>query len=110
MLDLHVAVRALRAAPLVSAIAALSLMLGIGANAAMFSLVNTLLLRPLPVVEPDRLVTISSPTAISMGFPAGLGWSYAMWERFRPHSAMFAGALAWSSQRLDLLDQLSDVD
>ena len=53
MSDLRFAVRALRATPVVSVVAALSLALGIGANTAMFSLVNSLLLRSLPV--PSRI-------------------------------------------------------
>ena len=83
MHDLRLAVRALRATPIVSCVAALSLALGIGANTAIFSLVNSLLLRTLPVAEPQRLVTISSARAIGMGFKAGLGWNYAMWDRLR---------------------------
>ena len=51
MHDLRLAVRALRATPVVSLVAALSLALGIGANTAIFSLVNSLLLRALPVPE-----------------------------------------------------------
>ena len=56
MLDFRLAIRALRAAPLVSAVAILSLMLGIGANSAVFSIVNAVLLKPLPYPDPDRLV------------------------------------------------------
>jgi hypothetical protein len=58
--DLRVAVRVLRAAPVVTGIAILSLALGIGANTAIFSLVNSLLLRTLPVPEPERLVIMTT--------------------------------------------------
>jgi hypothetical protein len=54
-------------------VAALSLAHGIGADTAIFSLLNSLLLRALPAKEPERLVTISSDAAIRMGFKAGLG-------------------------------------
>jgi hypothetical protein len=58
MHDLRVAVRALRATPIVSAIAIVSLTLGIGANSAIFSIVNAVLLKPLPYAHPDRLVLL----------------------------------------------------
>jgi putative ABC transport system permease protein len=100
--DFRLSIRALRASPIVSLVAALSLALGIGANTAIFSLVNGLLLRALPVAEPQRLVTVSSDKAINLGFKAGLGWSYAMWDGLRQRSQPFDGALAWSNQRFNL--------
>ncbi len=102
MNDMRLAVRALRATPIASLVAALSLALGIGANTAIFSLLNSLLLRTLPAKEPERLVTISSDAAIRMGFKAGLGWNYAMWDRFRQRAEAFDGAIAWTPQRIDL--------
>ena len=60
MQDLRLAVRALRATPIVSVVAALSLALGIGANTAIFSLLNGLLLRSLPVSAPDQLFIVSN--------------------------------------------------
>lgn len=59
--DLIVALRALRRTPYVTAVAILSLALGIGANAATFSLFDELLLRPLPVDQPRRLVNLGAP-------------------------------------------------
>jgi putative ABC transport system permease protein len=58
--DLRLAIRCLRATPVITAVAVLSLALGIGANTAVFSLVDSLLLRELPVVEPDRLTLLST--------------------------------------------------
>jgi hypothetical protein len=52
MQDLRDAARALRSSPLLSAAALLSLALGIGANTAIFSILNSLLLKPLPVRDP----------------------------------------------------------
>src|SRR5689334_14052663 len=58
MRDVRLAIRPLRAAPLVSAAALVSLTLGIGANAAVFSVVTAILLKPAPYREPDRLVLL----------------------------------------------------
>jgi putative ABC transport system permease protein len=58
MLHVRLAIRALRAAPVVSCVAILSLMLGIGANTAVFSIVNAVLLKPLPYPDPDRIVLL----------------------------------------------------
>ena len=55
------AVRTLLKTPGVTSVALVSLALGVGANAAIFSLFNQLLLRPLPVTEPERLVNLGAP-------------------------------------------------
>jgi hypothetical protein len=102
MQDFRLALRALRATPIVSVLAALSLALGIGAITAIFSLVDGLLLRRLPVDQPDRLVTISTDEAVKMGFNAGIGWNYPMYEALRARAQMFDGAAAWTVQPLDL--------
>jgi hypothetical protein len=72
------------------------------ANAAIFSVVNGLSLRSLPVAEPQRLVTISSISAVSMGFRAGRGWNYAMWDQLRQRAQVFDGAFAWTTNRFNL--------
>ena len=59
MLDLRDAFRALRASPVVSVVAILSLTLGIGANTAIFSILDSLTLRTLPVEQPGELGTIT---------------------------------------------------
>ena len=61
MANLKIAVRKLLKTPFVTVIAVLSLALGIGANAAIFSIFDQILLRPLPVAEPDRLVNLEAP-------------------------------------------------
>ena len=58
MTDLRDAFRALRATPVVTAVAILSLALGIGANTAIFSIVNAVVLRPLGFPAEERLVAV----------------------------------------------------
>jgi hypothetical protein len=84
--DLRVAVRLLGAAPIVTGVAILSLALGIGANTAIFSLVNSLLLRTLPVREPERLVMLSTET--TRGNAAA--WTYGLWDEMRVRAAQIA--------------------
>src|SRR4051812_39007442 len=67
--DLQFGVRQLRKNPTFTVIAIVTLALGIGANTAIFSLVNALLFRRLPFREPDRLVWISNPNLEGDGTP-----------------------------------------
>jgi putative ABC transport system permease protein len=92
MQDLRLAVRALCASPVVSAVAVLSLALGIGANTAIFSLVNSLLLRMLPVADPQRLFALSTGATLSYR-PS---YSYATFDQIRQHGQPFDGALAYN--------------
>src|SRR5262245_40023573 len=97
MNDIRLALRSLRATPVVSAVAALSLALGIGANTAIFSLVNGLLLRPWPVAEPQKLGLVSQANVTWT--PA---WTYPIWEEIQKRPQLFARAGAWSSSRFNL--------
>jgi putative ABC transport system permease protein len=102
--DSRYALRGLRRAPGFAAVAVLTLALGIGANSAIFSVVNGLLLRSLPVTAPERLAMVSTRQAIDDGFSAG--WNYATWDQIRQRANVFDGAVAWSyfPQRFDLAE------
>jgi putative ABC transport system permease protein len=89
------ALRSLRAAPLLSAVAGLSLALGIGANTAIFSILNSLLLRALPVRDPQALVLLRIGEQQT-------SWTNPLWEQIRAHAGVFDGAFAWGTTRFDL--------
>jgi putative ABC transport system permease protein len=96
MTDLRDAIRALRATPVVTAVAMLSLALGIGANTAIFSILDAVMLRVLPVKDPARL------TIISMGANDNRSFTNPIWEQIRDRQEPFDGAFAWSSTRFNL--------
>jgi predicted permease len=99
--DLRFAFRLLRQTPMVSAVAMLSLALGIGANVAIFSLVNALLLKTLPIHEPDRLVILGQPPT-QPGRQANTSFTNPQWEHIRDHQDFFSGVLAQGGARFNL--------
>lgn len=89
--DLRYAWRGMRKSPAFAATAILSLALAIGANTAIYSIVDAAMLRPLPVPEPERLVTIATPEIQEspVRVPSGERetFSYPLYQQFRAASA-----------------------
>jgi putative ABC transport system permease protein len=94
--DIRQAARALRANPGFAFVAVLSLGLGIGANTAIFSLINTVMLKSLPVRHPETLLKVT------MGKDGGENFTNPIWEELRDHPELYAGAFAYNQDRFDL--------
>jgi putative ABC transport system permease protein len=105
--DFRYGLRQLNRSPGFAFVAVLSLALGIGANTAIFQLVNAIRLRMLPVQNPQELVSIDFEKG-----SARAGWwstrsatmTYAQWEQIRAHQQAFTGVLAWSATRFNLVN------
>jgi predicted permease len=99
--DVRFALRTLRLNPVFASVAALSLALGIGANTAIFSLIDAVLLRALPVHEPDRLVFLSDPgsSGVSIGIEDGTRslFTYEEFEHLREGARSVAALCAAES-------------
>ena len=93
MKDLHYAARALRRSPGFFAVAVLSLGLGVGVNTAMFSLVDALLFRPLPVTAPEALVDLFTTGGDGDEYATS---SYADYLDLKAQNTVFADLTAYS--------------
>src|SRR5437764_7627121 len=89
--DFRYAVRTLRKSPVFLAVAVLSLALGIGANTAIFSLVNQLILQPLPVRDPHQLVMLAGRGNHYGGNNGPDRLSYPMYQEIRDKNQVFSG-------------------
>lgn len=95
--DARYALRSLRTHAVFTVTVVVTLAIGIGANAAMFALVDALLLRPLPVRHPEQLVTIGDPSAVTSqwhGSPMTNYVSYPVYADLRDHTRTLAGIYA----------------
>jgi len=97
--DVRYAARTLRRSPGFTAVAVLSLALGIGANTAIFTLINALMLRSLPVSHPEQLVELLSRYP---GEPRLSSFSWRHYEHFRDHNQSFSELLATSRARFQV--------
>ena len=103
--DLRYAVRAMFKSPGFSAIAIVSLALGIGANTSIFSVVNALLLKPLPYTNPDQLAQVFRQSEEpGKGFQASELWSYPKFTALRDNSESFDQLAAVSNQNFAVTD------
>src|SRR5262252_4788431 len=95
--DLAYSVRALSRSPVLTSIAVLSLALGIGVNTAIFSLLDQVVLRSLPVRDPESLLLLHrefSPNGTSSSDNNESVFSYPMYRDLRDHDPAFAGVIA----------------
>jgi predicted permease len=103
--DLRFGIRQLRLNPTFTIVSVLSLALGIGANTAIFELIDAVRLRTLPVANPQELAYINYAPHSTRG-----GWwstrsavfSSANWESIRKHQQAFSDVIAWSAKEFNL--------
>ena len=102
--DLRQAVRLLHLNPGFAVVAILSLALGIGANTAIFELIDAVLMRTLPVPSPQQLADIQEIHGGRIGSTVARQkeFSFALWDQLQQQQRAFSGIAAWSTERFDL--------
>jgi len=91
--DLLFAIRSFRKAPVFTAVAVLSLALGIGANTAIFTLVDQLILKLLPIQDPQRVVLLAGVGRHYGGNNGRNALSYPMYRDFRERNQVFSAMM-----------------
>ncbi|HZU28310.1 MAG TPA: ABC transporter permease [Bryobacteraceae bacterium] len=103
--DLRFAARTLRLSPAFTVAAICTLALGIGANTAIFGLLDAVRLRSLPVQHPGQLVQIVIPEKNGWGVSQNENTlSYALWQQLHDHHRPFSGVLAWTDRDVPIGD------
>jgi putative ABC transport system permease protein len=97
--DTRYGLRVLRRSPIFTAVAILSLALGIGANAAIFQLIDTVRLRTLPIANPEELAEVRDDGVHGFGVSEDVNAqvTYPLWEQIRAHQSAFAAMFAWGN-------------
>ncbi|HEV7218231.1 MAG TPA: ABC transporter permease, partial [Terriglobales bacterium] len=103
--DIRYALRQLKKNAGFTTVAVITLALGIGANTAIFTVVNALLLKMLPVADPQQLVVVGDPTRTngnSNGTPRTDIFSHPLYKVFRDENSVFSGLCAAASGRVEV--------
>jgi putative ABC transport system permease protein len=101
LIDVRYALRTLRKSPGFTLVVILTLALGIGANTAIFSLIDAAALRKLPVNGADELFQLQIHMPRRPNDPGG-AFTNALWEQVRPTQDVFSSVFAWGQTRFDL--------
>jgi predicted permease len=99
--DVRHGARVLRKNPVFTLVAVATLALGIGANTAIFSLLNSVMLRFLPVERPEELVQVMRRNPRRSNQPVS-SFTNPIWEQLRDQQQIFSGAFAWGDVQFDL--------
>ena len=101
--DLRYAARLIRLEPGFFSVAILCLALGIGANTAIFHLLDTVRLRTLPVANPQELVELEIGSSQRSGnfSSSHSDFTYALWDQLRTHQQAFSGLFVWEPTRFN---------